>query len=129
MAETLKLKLEDFKQALTTLDKAIKAGKNEIIRDSVIKRFEYCFELGWKTVKIFLFEKFGSDIFAPKDAFRELLSKQLISPEDTEELLSMVDDRNKVIHTYDESFADEIYKRIINQYFDLMKKISEIINL
>ncbi|HHD92404.1 MAG TPA: nucleotidyltransferase, partial [Candidatus Portnoybacteria bacterium] len=52
MDQTLKLKIEKFKKAIQTLKDALKQRENEIIKDATIKRFEYCFELGWKTAKV-----------------------------------------------------------------------------
>ena len=34
-----------------------KKKKNDVVRDSAIKRFELCFELSWKTLKDFLAEE------------------------------------------------------------------------
>ena len=127
MDNALNLKLKEFKKVLTTLKKALNQRKNDLIRDSVIKRFEYSFELCWKTVKIFLNEKFGMDIFSPKESFRELRKNKLISDKQTELLLEMTDDRNKIIHVYDEDFSDELYKKIKENYFDLMQKIYGIL--
>ncbi|MFH1541378.1 MAG: HI0074 family nucleotidyltransferase substrate-binding subunit [Elusimicrobiota bacterium] len=126
MDNTLILKLKKFQKTLITLKEALDERKNDLIRDSVIKRFEYTFELCWKTIKVFLNEKFGIDIFSPKECFRELRKNKLISDEQTELLLRMTDDRNKIIHTYDEDFSDELYKKIKGDYYNLFKKIYEI---
>ena len=112
MDNTLILKLKGFQKTLITLKEALNERKSDLIRDSVIKRFEYTFEVCWKTIKVFLNEKFGIDIFSPKECFRELRKNKLISDEQTELLLKMTDDRNKIIHTYDEDFSDELYEKI-----------------
>ena len=123
MAHTLNLKLQEFKKALTTLKEALAEKKNKLVRDSVIKRFEYTFELCWKTVKVFLNERFGVDAFSPKECFRELRRNKFISEEETETLLKMTDDRNDIIHSYNENFSDEIYGKIKRDYFVLIDKI------
>ncbi|MFH0755262.1 MAG: HI0074 family nucleotidyltransferase substrate-binding subunit [bacterium] len=127
MDNTLKLKLKEFQRTLTTLEEALNEKKSELIRDSVIKRFEYTFEICWKTIKIFLNEKFGTDVFSSKECFRELRKNKLISDEQTELLLKMTDDRNKIIHTYDKDFSDELYEKIKIDYYELFKKVYEIL--
>ena len=48
MRET-RLDLSPLRTALASLDLALAQSKNEFIRDSVIQRFEYCYELSWKS--------------------------------------------------------------------------------
>ncbi|MFH1233703.1 MAG: HI0074 family nucleotidyltransferase substrate-binding subunit [Patescibacteria group bacterium] len=127
MDNILNLKLKKFKKARITMEKALDKGKNDLIRDSVIKRFEYTFELCWKTAKIYLNNKLGIDIFSPKECFRELRKNKLISDEETELLLKMTDDRNEIIHNYDEDFSDELYKKIKKNYYELFKTVYEIL--
>ena len=127
MDKTLELKMEQFKKALTSLEVALREEKNDLVRDSAIKRFEYSYELCWKTAKIFLSDKFGEDIFSPKECFRALRKNKLISDEDTELLLQMTDDRNKIIHTYNESFSEELYKDIARAYYQIMEKVYKIL--
>lgn len=128
MDKTLELKLEDFKKALKTLEDVLTEEYSQIIRDAVIKRFEYCFELCWKTSKVFLSDHLGTDVFAPKQCFRELRKNQLMSDEDTELLIKMNDERNEVIHTYREEFAEELHERIKKYYYDLMKRVYNAIS-
>lgn len=121
MDSTLSIKLSDFKKAIDSLDAVLREEKNDIIRDSAIKRFEYCFELCWKSAKIFLREKFGVDVYSPKEVFRELRKNQLLSDEEAELLLVITDDRNEIIHTYNELFSDELYGKLKDKYFAAIK--------
>lgn len=125
MDNALNLKLKDFENAVKTLEQSLNQEEDEFIQDSIIKRFEYCFELCWKTAKFLLSEKFGVDIYSPKECFRELRRNQLISDEDAELFLEMTNDRNEVIHTYNQNFADELHEKIKKDYFRLIKKVSE----
>jgi nucleotidyltransferase substrate binding protein (TIGR01987 family) len=123
MDNTLNLKLQEFQKALATLEEALREKKTKLIRDSVIKRFEYAFELCWKTAKVLLSEKFGIDVFSPKECFRELRRNKFISDQETEMLLKMTDDRNEIIHSYSEAFSNEVYGTIKENYFRLIKKV------
>jgi len=123
MDQALVLKLEQFNKALTSLKTALDEPENPIIRDSVIKRFEFTYELAWKNAKVYLYQKLGLDVFSPKDVFRELRTNGLISDNEAETLLIMVDERNKIIHTYSENFSNELYQRIKNSYLGLLEKL------
>lgn len=123
MDPVVNYKKEEFARALASLDEVLRAERNDITRDSAIKRFEFTFESAWKTIKAFLREKFGVDAFAPKDCFRELLRNGLISEAETEELLLMTDDRNRIVHTYSEAFSDELFQKVVASYAQLLRMI------
>ncbi len=127
MDQTLTLKLAEFKKAIESLDEVLAKEKTAIIRDSVIKRFEYCFELGWKSAKIMLATKFGVEVFSPKEVFRTLKQNQLVSDEDAEQLLKMTDDRNDIIHTYKEALAEGLYTETKDRYHPLIKNLYTVI--
>jgi len=57
--------LTTFEKALLSLEKALEQPKNEFIRDSVIQRFEYTYELAWKMLRRFLVADVGSEALAP----------------------------------------------------------------
>lgn len=123
MDKTLSLKLNEFRKSIDSLKEVLDKDKNDIIRDSVIKRFEYCFELCWKTSKVFLGDKFGVNVFSPKECFRELRKNGLISDEQTELFLKMCNDRNEIIHIYSEDLSDEIYEKITEKYYGLLEGV------
>ena len=128
MDHALDLKKEELSQALATLKEVLdKKDQDDIIRDAVIKRFEYSFELAWKTAKLFLRQAHGLDVFSPKDCWRELRKNESLADEETELLLEMTNDRNEVIHTYREEFAEELYVRIKKDYYKLLMKVYKMI--
>lgn len=126
MDSALSLKLNKYKQALASLALALKEEKNALARDSAIKRFEYTYELCWKTAKLHLSEHFGVQIFSPKECFRELRKNGLVSDEEAELLLMMTDNRNEIIHTYNEQFSIELYEIIKEKYFILLTRIYKV---
>lgn len=127
MDTTLPLKLQELQKDVNSLGEALGAPKSDLTRDATIKRFEYTFELLWKTVKMYLRDAFGVNVFSPKECFRELRRNQKISDSDTEVLLQMADDRNEIIHTYNEKFADALYTRIKKDYSRLIVLVQKIL--
>ncbi|MCD6412458.1 nucleotidyltransferase substrate binding protein [bacterium] len=101
---------KQYQKAVKRLDEILKKRKNKIIRDSAIKRFEFTFDLAWKTIKAFLEEEKGIRCISPKECFREAYRQGLI--EYDEIWLKMTDWRNSAVHTYSEKFADDLYKKL-----------------
>ena len=44
-------RLSDYKSAVDRLEEALKEPESEIVIDGVLHRFEFTFELAWKTIK------------------------------------------------------------------------------
>ncbi len=103
-----------------------KEKKTEIVRDSAIKRFEFTFDLAWKTLKAYLKKEKGISCFSPKECFREAFRQGLI---DYDELwLKMTDWRNEAVHSYIEKFAEDLYEKfpeILKRFQFLNQKIKE----
>ena len=85
-------------------------------RDSVVRRFECYYEPGWKFMKLFLRERFSIITQSPKETFRECLNQRLISSDEAESLIKMIEDRNAASHTYDEDMSDLIAERVAAHY-------------
>lgn len=127
MDQTLNLKIGEFREALVRLKESLDQDKNEFIRDSIIKRFEFSFELGWKTAKSYLRQKQGVDVFSPKDCFRELRKNNLLSAEETEIFLAMTDERNSIVHTYDQKFSEVLSEKIRVDYYSRLYNLFQIL--
>lgn len=93
-----------------------------IIRDAAIQRFEYTFEICWKTLQAYLKEKEGIIANSPKSVYREALSANLLDGNEVELALKMTDDRNLTTHTYHEEVAQQIFEKLPD-YFELLKKL------
>ncbi len=101
---------DQYGRALKKLEEILAEKENDIVRDSAIKRFEICFDLAWKSLKIRLEEEKGVICQSPKDCFREGYRQGII---DYDELwLKMTDWRNEAVHTYSEKLAKALYKKL-----------------
>ncbi len=117
--EKLKLKYQDARRALETLEAILREPYSAIVRDASIQRFEYTFEAIWKFIKEYLQEKEGIVAASPKACFREIFQLGVISEEQTVKLLEMTDHRNMTAHTYHEEVAQKIYGAL-TVYRDLL---------
>ena len=121
------VKRQNFLKALERLQEALEFPYSVIVRDAVIQRFEFTFELAWKALRGYLKEIHGLVCNSPKQCFREGFSLDLYNEQTTAALLKMVDDRNETTHTYDENKIEEIYKNIKNEYYDAIKQLYQLI--
>ena len=98
-------------------------NEHQIIRDSIIKRFEFTFELGWKLLKNFL-EENGVKAFSPRECIKEAFKMNLITKE--EDWLELLKARNLTSHVYAETMAEDIYNKIKQYHFLIKNLINEI---
>lgn len=111
---------QDLKQAIKRLNEALSLQKTKISRDSAILRFQLCFDLAWKAIKVYIKAQ-GLDCYSPKSCFQTAFQLGLIEYE--EKWLEMIEDRNRIAHTYAEETAERIYSRL-KDYFKLLKDLS-----
>ncbi|MBF4505480.1 nucleotidyltransferase substrate binding protein [Flavobacterium sp. JLP] len=99
----------------------------ELIKEGLIQRFEYTHELAWNVMKDYAFFQGNSTVGGSRDATREAFRLHII--ENAEMWMDMIQSRNKTSHTYNEEIANEIFNKIINDYFqlflDFQKKMKE----
>ncbi len=88
---------------------------DDIIKEGLIQRFEYTHELAWNVMKDFLQEAGNNNIFGSKDATREAFTSGLI--ENGVVWMDMIQSRSKTSHTYNEETANDIFIKIINEYY------------
>lgn len=112
----------DLKNAFQRLEEALKENETELAIDGTLHRFEFTFELAWKTMKDYLeyngvIENTGSPREVIKAAFKQGMIKN------GEDWIDMMLSRNSLSHLYDENKSREIYDLIKNKYVFLLKDI------
>lgn len=116
-AWAMTLDLSALEKAITSLEEAVSFSQKlpsqvsfDIVRDSVIQRFEYTYELSWKLLQRWIKLNIGPEDAEPrtkKDLFRLAAKKQMIkNPEDW---FLFTEARNEVAHTYNEKKAAHVY--------------------
>ena len=101
---------------------------DQLAKEGMIRRFIFCLELAWKTVKDYLESQ--NVVFSqitPRAVLKESVAGRLIS--DGECWMSALDARNKMSHTYDfakfEIIIEEIQTRYLDCIGELHEKLSE----
>ena len=118
---------EDFLKALDRLEEATKEKETQIVIDGVLHRFEFTFELAWKTLKDYLeymgiVEKTGS----PREVIKSAYAQGII--QEGEQWINMMLARNSLSHLYDEDASREIYDDIKSTYLKLLEQLKEKFN-
>lgn len=97
---------------------------DEMIKEGLIQRFEYTHELAWNVMKDYAEYQGNSTIGGSRDASREALQLKIIV--DGEIWMDMIKSRNKTSHTYNEETANEIYSKILNEYYPTFVKFRNL---
>lgn len=90
---------------------------DELIKEGLIQRFECTHELAWNVMKDYALFQGNSTIGGSRDATREAYKLQII--ENADVWMDMIQSRNKTSHTYNVEIANEIFGKIIREYFQL----------
>ena len=130
-------KLEKLNLAYNSLKEMIEFGNtanislekfDEALRDSIIKKFEYTFELSWKTIKAYLEEEGYEEMSSPRKVLKQAFESNIII--DEEVWSNMLEARNSTAHTYDEEkaiyYEDVIKNKYIKKLDELIKKLNEV---
>ena len=129
----MELNLESLEKAIISFKKAIDEynsdRNNEFVRDAVIQRFEYSYELATKMITRYL-----SLVSADPSSINELTFPEIIREAYTRGILKNSwdmwkiyrQDRNKTSHGYDEANAIEIANDVLlfyNEAIFLLEKL------
>ncbi len=127
----LEYSLKMFSDAISRFGEALNTpvgDENSIVIDACIQRFEFSFEMAWKTIKRFLEHK-GIVTKAPRDCFKEAFKLGWISNDDL--WSQMLEDRNRTSHTYNRKIANEVYLNLpqyFKHYTDLQKHLLTLVD-
>jgi len=122
-------KLEDLKKALDNFRKSLEIDLNtlepslrDVVESGLVQKFEMCYELFWKAMKEFLRKQEGLDVASPRRTFKALFQLGILSYEQFEICMEMVESRNLLSHVYRREIVDEVLPKL-KIYLELMETI------
>jgi len=119
-------RFDNFQKAFLLLKEALEEKPideySKLEQEGIIQRFEYTFELAWKTIKDKLFYE-GYDEKTQRAVIRRAFEVEFITEEDTEIWLDSLDKRNILSHTYNEDAAREALEAIRDNYYPVIKQV------
>ena len=97
---------------------------SELEKEGLIQRFEYSYELAWKTMKDYLEEQ-GTIInpVTPRNVIKEAFSAQIIAVGQV--WVDMMLHRNLLAHTYDFSKFKEVLDAVVERYLNAQEQLHE----
>jgi nucleotidyltransferase substrate binding protein (TIGR01987 family) len=113
-----KQRFQNFDRAFVLLREALERGPDALSaleKEGTVQRFEYCFELAWKTLKDYLMES-GVAIspVTPRQVIKDAFAAKLLS--DGQLWMDMLVERNLLAHTYDKAVFDRAVAAIHARY-------------
>ncbi|MCY4574818.1 MAG: nucleotidyltransferase substrate binding protein [Gemmatimonadetes bacterium] len=123
-------RFRNFSRAYSLLREAAEADPkrlSDLEREGLIQRFEYTFELAWKTLKDRLeYDGVQVPTATPRKVIRSAFAAGLI--DDGEAWIDMLTDRNAMSHQYDfdifEAVADKVHRRYLHLFGELWERLA-----
>ena len=120
-----KQRLENFERAFSLFKETFEHNPDEMSdleKEGVIQRFEYTFELAWKTLKDYLvYSGVTFDQITPRSVIKHAFAAKII--EDGQTWMNMLEQRNLMSHTYDSDIFEEVFNNISEHYLDAIAQV------
>ena len=123
-----KQRFDNFDRAFVLLREVNDRGVgtlSQLEKEGAIQRFEFAFELAWKTIKDYL-EQDGIVVkpATPRNVIKEAFAASLI--DDGQVWIDMMLHRNLLSHTYNSKTFDEVLKVVSERYFAAFDQLHEL---
>lgn len=117
-----KQRFNNFESAYNRLKSAVERIEelDELSKEGLVQRFEYTFELAWKTIKDFLESK-GEPETYQRDIIKKAFQLEIINQ--GELWLEMLEKRNLMAHTYNQKTFEAVVDLIHKEYFPEISKL------
>jgi len=118
-------RFQNFDRAIVLLREPVERGVESLSaleKEGTIQRFEFAVELAWKTLKDYLeFQGQTLSTVTPRNVVKAAFAARILS--DGQVWIDMLDHRNLLSHTYDESTFDQAVIAIRDQYMAALEEL------
>lgn len=118
-----KQRFQNFEKALALFGEAVLEIDNlgQLEKEGLVQRFEYTFELAWKTIKDYL-QSVGVGVKFPRETIKQAFHYGVI--QNGEIWFEMLEKRNQMAHMYDEEHFNEVIESIENKYYSEIRDLN-----
>lgn len=120
-----KQRFENFERAFLLLNEAFEknvAEMSDLEKEGIVQRFEYTFELAWKTLKDYLVHSgIAFDQITPRSVIKEAFAAKIIK--DGQIWIDMLEQRNLMSHTYDRETFEVVFSSISQRYLIALEQV------
>jgi nucleotidyltransferase substrate binding protein (TIGR01987 family) len=115
-----------FKKAVEALVRALAFPPliDNAERDTILLRFELSAELMPKALKRALTE-YGVAESLPKNIVRAAQEAHIVTPDNAETLIAIIDERNRMVHDYSENFATRLVVDVRSTYAPALQELAK----
>ncbi|MEO5344779.1 MAG: nucleotidyltransferase substrate binding protein [Magnetococcus sp. YQC-9] len=122
-----KQRFDNFQRALVLLREVRERGVanlSEMEKEGAAQRFEFTFELAWKTMKDFM-EAQGesSDLGFPRRVIKMAIARGIIKEPYFYIWMEMLDQRNQLSHRYDRQMLNAALEQVVNRFQDAFEQL------
>jgi nucleotidyltransferase substrate binding protein (TIGR01987 family) len=117
-----KQRFQNFQKAFHQLSIAVDQYPklNDMEKEGMVQRFECTFELAWKTLKDYL-ESQEVEAKFPRDVIKRAFQYEII--QEGEIWMDMLERRNEMSHTYNETFFQNVVELIAGPYYQAIQQV------
>ena len=94
-----------------------------IVREGFIQRFEIAFDLAWKTLKDYLVYLGHNVQPSPRPVIKEAFAAGIVK--EGQLFIDMLDARNTMAHVYDETFFNDVFLQIKQQFSPTLQSLCD----
>jgi nucleotidyltransferase substrate binding protein (TIGR01987 family) len=120
-----KQRLENFERVFLLLQEAFAndpSRMSDLEKEGAIQRFEYTFELAWKTLKDYLvYSGVTFDQVTPRSVIKAAFAARIIT--DGQVWMDTLDQRNLMSHTYNKEIFDLVFAGIAQRYLGALREV------
>ena len=119
-------RFDNFSRAFILLREGIESiderDLSQLEREGLIQRFEYSWELAWKTLKDYLdFQGVNLETATPRSVIRAAFAAKIVTRGD--DWMAALDARNKMSHTYNFKIFEEVIADIQKRFLSLLDEL------
>ena len=118
-----KQRFEHFQNAYKNFAEVAVEGVDDLSnleKEGFVQRFEYTFELAWKTLKDYLTEN-GFDLNSPKEVIRQAFQSEIIT--EGEVWMEALKKRNLTSHTYNADVLNNTVHFLVDEFYPVLEKM------
>lgn len=124
-----KQRFQNFDRAFVLFRDALENGPdvlNPLEKEGVIQRFEFSFELAWKTLKDYMEgDGFVFATITPRQVLKDAFAAKILT--DGQVWIDMLDHRNLLTHTYNWVKFEEAVKAVHDRYLEAFDQLHEFL--
>ena len=124
-----KQRFQNYERALSLLREALADidSLSQLEKEGTVQRFEFTFELAWKTLKDYLMHQgVVLEQITPNTVIKQAFAAKII--QDGQLWIDMLHWRNQMSHTYDEARVDKVLRQMADRFLPAPEELSKFLN-